>query len=48
MENTEIKENELDYLKMVVSIYADREEDEMIALLLARINQSLERMKACA
>ncbi|HQI00715.1 MAG TPA: hypothetical protein PLA18_05540 [Deltaproteobacteria bacterium] len=48
MENTEIKENELDYLKMVVSIYADREEDEMIALFLARINQSLERMKACA
>lgn len=48
MENMENKESELDYLQMVVSIYADREEDEMFALLLARINQGLERMKACA
>ena len=48
MENTENKENELDYLQMAVSIYADREEDEVFASLLARITQSLERMKDCA
>jgi hypothetical protein len=47
MENLEIKENELEYLKMVIGFYADREEDEVFALLLTRINQSLERMKAC-
>jgi hypothetical protein len=48
MENMENKESELDYLQMIISFYVDREEDEMFALLLTRINQSLERMKACA
>lgn len=45
MEN---KENELEYLQMLISFYVDREEDEMFALLLTRISQGLERMKACA
>ena len=48
MENMESKENELEYLKMVIGFYADPEEDEVFALLLMRINQSLERMKPCA
>lgn len=40
-------ENELDYLQMLIRFYMDHE-DKMIASLLARISQSIERMKACA
>ncbi len=40
-------EDELDYLKMLLSFYMDNE-DKMMELLLTRISQSLERMKACA
>lgn len=41
------REIELDYLQMLIRFYMDHE-DEMIALLLARISQGIERMKACA
>ena len=41
MENTRSRKMSSIITRVVVGIYADREEDEMIALFLARSNQSL-------
>jgi hypothetical protein len=38
---------DINYLQLLIRFYMDSE-DQGIASLLMRINQSLERMKACA
>ncbi|MFY9397793.1 MAG: hypothetical protein WAR22_05445 [Desulfomonilia bacterium] len=40
-------EQELHYLKMLVSFYVDHE-DKGLARLIMRISEGLERMRACA